>query len=173
MSVQYMPAYRSGASGRSGPAPGGPLRRLLVLLALLTSAVSMAPQAGFAETAVLTAPEAFRRLNAGNLVLIDVRSPQEWHGTGIPRGALPVTIHHSGGRAGFVAEIRRRVDPDMPVATICATGVRSDRAGNWLLAAGFRTVFNVREGMAGRWRLLEPFQPGWLRRGLPTEPWPD
>jgi len=61
--------------------------------------------------------------------------------------------------------------PSKPVATICAAGVRSDRTQTWLLEAGYQPVMNVREGMLGRWRPFEPAQPGWLKRGLPTEPW--
>jgi rhodanese-related sulfurtransferase len=98
---------------------------------------------------------------------------KEWRETGIPRGALAISIHDSLGKDGFLEKVRAAIGekPGRPVATICAAGVRSDRTQTWLREAGYAPVLNVREGMLGRWRPFEPAQPGWLERGLPTEPW--
>lgn len=125
------------------------------------------------EPAILTAPEALRKVGAGELILIDVRSEKEWRETGIPKGALAISIHDPRGRTGFLKKVRAAIGAttDKPVATICAAGVRSDRTQTWLLEAGYKPVMNVREGMLGRWHPFEPAQPGWLKRGLPTEPW--
>ena len=153
------------------------LKRRLVLGGML--AVFMIPIAPIAvpastEQDILTAPEALRRVASGELVLIDVRSEKEWRATGIPKGALAISIHDPKGKTGFLEKVRAAIGEttDRPVATICAAGVRSDRAQTWLREAGYGPVMNVREGMMGRWRLSEPDQPGWLKRGLPTEPWP-
>jgi rhodanese-related sulfurtransferase len=125
------------------------------------------------EPEILTAPEAFQKVSAGELILIDVRSRKEWRETGIPRGALAISIHDPRGEVGFLEKVRAAIGekPGRPVATICAAGVRSDRTQTWLRQAGYAPVLNVREGMLGRWRPFEPAQPGWLKRGLPTEPW--
>ena len=148
-------------------------------MVLIFSAV-LAPASAFvavplsaAEPGILTAPEALRQVEAGALILIDVRSEKEWRETGIPRGALAISIHDPLGRAGFLDKVRAAVggQPKRPMATICAAGVRSDRTQTWLLEAGYAPVLNVREGMLGRWRPFEPSQPGWLERGLPTESW--
>ncbi len=99
---------------------------------------------------VLTAPEALRQVEAGTLVLIDVRSPGEWRETGLPHGAVAISIHDPRGRDGFVEKVGRTVSTGHRAATICATGIRSERARSWLLGAGFQAVFNIREGMLGR-----------------------
>jgi rhodanese-related sulfurtransferase len=146
-------------------------RRFLtfVTAAVLVPSLVQAAQ----DPEILTAPEALGRVAAGQLILIDVRSEEEWRETGIPKGALAISIHDPGGRTGFLEKVRAAIGdkPGRPVATICAAGVRSDRTRDWLLEAGYAPVMNVREGMLGRWRPFEPDQPGWLKRGLPTEPW--
>lgn len=140
---------------------------------LLPMAAAVSPVLAADESGILTAPEASRMVAAGELILIDVRSRDEWRETGIPRGALAISIHDPRGRDGFLEKVGAAIgrDPGRPVATICAAGVRSYRTQAWLADAGYRQVLNVREGMLGRWRPFEPSQPGWLKRGLPTQPW--
>ena len=140
---------------------------------LLAAAALLSPALAADEPGILTAPEASRKVSAGELILIDVRSEKEWRETGIPRGALAISIHDPRGRDGFLEKVRAAIGrhPGWPVATICAAGVRSDRTQSWLREAGYKPVLNVREGMMGRWRPFEPAQPGWLKRGLPTQPW--
>jgi len=115
----------------------------------------------------ISAAEAYEQLRAGKVVLIDVRSPEEWRETGLPAGAKAVTIHNPGGMAAFLDQVLEAVDGDRerPIALICASGVRSSRAQRYLLTHGFSNVANVSEGMAGH--LLAP---GWVARGLPTKP---
>ncbi len=118
---------------------------------------------------VMTADEASVRTEAGEVMLIDVRSPQEWRQTGVPRGARRVTIHDPGGLKGFVDAMAAAVDGDLkkPIALICARGNRSTIAQKVLGEAGFTRVFNIREGFIGG-----PYGPGWVKRGLPVEPCP-
>jgi rhodanese-related sulfurtransferase len=52
-----------------------------------------------------------------------------------------------------------------PIALICARGNRSSLASSALAEAGYTQVYNIREGMLG-----SPDGPGWLARGLPTDP---
>ena len=52
----------------------------------------------------------------------------------------------------------------MPIALICAGGVRSRHAARLLHQRGYTQVTDIREGMFG-----SRSGPGWLRRGLPTE----
>ena len=56
-------------------------------------------------------------------------------------------------------------DKSKPVALICASGTRSNRAHRFLESQGFTNLYDVREGMMGRGDA-----PGWLKRGLPTQP---
>ncbi len=125
------------------------------------------PVAVLAGAEDLTAEEAQAKAERGDLLLIDVRSPQEWRQTGIPASAVPVTIHQAGGAQAFYKAILDVVDgdPSRPIAVICARGNRSIKAFQFLKAQGFTAVSNVGEGMFGNGKA-----PGWLARGLPTKP---
>ena len=103
---------------------------------------------------------------AGDLTLIDIRTPREWQTTGVGRGAIPLDMR----RADFVAQLDRITEGNRsrPVALICAGGARSARMTRMLDREGFTRVINVPEGMNG-----SAAGPGWLRRGLETNPPPE
>lgn len=115
----------------------------------------------------ITADTAYDRVRDGQLTLIDIRSPEEWRQSGLPAGALPITMHDPGGKDAFAKAVLRAVkgDKTAPIAVICAVGRRSRWAQTFLTKEGFNRVHDVSEGMFGRGKHL----PGWLRRGLPTE----
>lgn len=135
----------------------------LVWGSILTSAAVRADN----QSSIISAREALAAAEAGEVTIVDVRSPMEWRITGIPDGSVPVTIHHAGGADGFVAEILEMVDGDRsrPVALICASGVRSGAAQSLLRAQGFSDVRNLAEGMQG-----SRAGQGWLAQGLPVQP---
>jgi len=132
---------------------------LLTFMLLLASAAS-------ADEARITADTAYDRAREGRLTLIDIRSREEWRESGIPAGALPVSMHAPGGKAAFAKAILRAVkgDKTKPIAVICAVGNRSRWAQNYLTDQGYKRVYDVSEGMFGRGKHL----PGWVRRGLPV-----
>jgi rhodanese-related sulfurtransferase len=135
--------------------------------AVLFSAVPAEAQQTAGASPLIDATRALAGVKAGEMTLIDVRSPAEWRQTGVPLGAKTVTIHDPQGMAGFVTAATRAVNgrKDKPVALICARGSRSSRAARALRAAGFSNIFNVREGMLGN----SVDGPGWLHRKLPVE----
>ncbi len=120
---------------------------------------------------VLDAPAALARAEAGELVIIDVRTVAEWAETGLPLGAARVSLYPEWGvpNTRFVADVLAAVggDKTTPVAAICASGVRSSLARDLLVKSGFTEVFSISEGMLG-----SSYGPGWLARGLPLEPCP-
>ncbi|MGX9355553.1 rhodanese-like domain-containing protein [Roseobacteraceae bacterium S113] len=109
----------------------------------------------------LDAPAALAAIDAGTLVLIDVRRPDEWAATGIARGAVPIDMR----RSDFIDAVRATAAarPNAAIGVICARGVRSNRMSRALRAAGFETIVDVPEGMLG-----SRAGPGWLARNLPT-----
>lgn len=140
------------------------MRRLACLLLFLMTA---APAAG-AE--LLTPPQALELARAGELVIVDVRLPSEWLATGLPAGARGVSLQNpiTGAiRPDFVADLLAALDGDRdtPIALICAQGVRSRVASQLVERAGFRAVHDIGEGMLG-----DSSGPGWIDRGLATEP---
>lgn len=126
--------------------------------ALLTGAAQAA------ET--ISASDAKQRAEAGEIVIVDVRSPAEWAQTGVPAGAAQVTIHDPQGARGFADKLSAVIaeNPGRPVAFICAAGNRSTTAAAFLERMGASKVYNIKEGMMG-----SAAGPGWLARSLPME----
>ncbi|PWJ13785.1 rhodanese-like domain-containing protein [Jannaschia seohaensis] len=106
-------------------------------------------------------PELLEAVRAGDMILIDIRRPDEWAGTGIAEGAHPLDMR----RDDFIPALEEITGGarDVPVALICARGVRSNRMSARLAEAGFTRIVDVPEGMLG-----SAAGPGWLARDLPV-----
>ncbi len=109
----------------------------------------------------LDAPGAHRKAAAGEIVLIDIRRPEEWGATGSGEGAVRLDMR----RSDFLEQVLQLVDgdPSRPVAVICARGNRSAWLSSKMAEVGFTSVIDVSEGMMG-----SDAGPGWLARGLPV-----
>lgn len=114
----------------------------------------------------ISAPEAWRRAQQGEMTIVDVRTRREWRQTGVAAGAREISMQHPQGVEGFVGEVLAAVDGDRsaPLGLICRTGNRSGQVQRVLRNQGFAQVYNISEGMAG-----SRAGPGWLRRDLPVE----
>lgn len=115
-----------------------------------------------ADPGTLTALEARMQELSGDIVVVDVRRPEEWASTGLPGDATGITW----GEPGFVKRVLTALggDPTRPVALICRTGRRSAAAAKQLERSGFLAVMDVSEGMEGR----RGAGPGWIARELPV-----
>lgn len=111
----------------------------------------------------IDAPEALRRVQAGEMILVDIRRPEEWRQTGVARGALRIDMTDPR----FVDKLYQEAKGDLnaPIGIICRTGNRTTHVQQALAKMGFTQIINVREGMAG-----SAAGPGWIKRGLPIEP---
>ena len=141
-----------------------PLNRRMVLASAVVAsgliawgALSTVGHAG--ET--LTPAQAHHKALAGEILLIDVRRPDEWAKTGSGQGAVRLDLR----RADFIETLDHLTQGDRTraVAVICARGVRSQQARKRLRGAGFVNVIDIPEGMLG-----SGAGPGWLHRGLPV-----
>jgi rhodanese-related sulfurtransferase len=115
-------------------------------------------------------------------VLLDVRSRMEFDFVGHPPGAVHVPWQEFPGwgvDADFVAHVTERLQSarpghapeELPILALCRTGKRSEAAAAALAAAGYREVYNVREGFEGE-RDAEKHRGtinGWRHHGLPWE----
>ncbi|MGI9354454.1 MAG: rhodanese-like domain-containing protein [Rhizobiaceae bacterium] len=112
------------------------------------------------EGDMITPAQAHAAAQRGDILLIDIRRPDEWVGAGSGEGAHRLDMR----REDFMQELAKLVSTreDVPVALICARGVRSAWLANRLKAAGFTRIIDVPEGMLG-----STAGPGWLKRGLP------
>ena len=90
----------------------------------------------------ITVPELHERRDA--VQILDVRELDEWEQGSIP-GAVHTPYHDVDG-------IPDGIDPDRPVAAICATGQRAAVAASLLQRAGAREVLHVIDSGVGTWR---------------------
>ncbi len=116
-------------------------------------------------------------------VFADVRSSMEFLFVGHPKGALNIAwidepdwqinpdfaldiLKLTAGKAPDGVQAH-----DVPVLLICRSGVRSLEAGEVLVKAGFRQVFNVLEGFEGNLdeRHHRSTLGGWRFHDLPWE----
>lgn len=126
---------------------------------LLGGLAFLAPNGGWAQS-TLSAAEANAQVQAGQMILIDVRTPQEWQQTGVAEGAWPLDMTQPDFGGWLMAAIER--NPDRKIAIICRTGNRTGRLMQALAQNGIDGVLDVSEGMAGG-----PRGTGWIPAGLP------
>ena len=108
----------------------------------------------------MTPAEAHAAAGLGDILLVDIRRPDEWAATGIGEFAVPFDLREDD----FIANVAAaRRDGAQPVAVMCARGVRSARLTLRLVDAGLMPIIDVPEGMLG-----SRAGPGWLARDLPT-----
>lgn len=114
------------------------------------------------QAQTLSAPEAYRQMRAGELILVDVRTPQEWLTTGVPQGARLADMKDPR----FLHRLKHLEEQggSKPIALICHGGVRTGKLVEELEKYGFHGLLDVSEGMNG-----SDAGPGWLARGLPLE----
>jgi len=112
----------------------------------------------------MTAPDAYKAAQSGEVLLVDIRRPDEWKRTGVGEGAVTLDMRRDDFTEALLVQTGGR--KDMPVALICARGVRSRGLAARLTSAGFDNVIDVPEGMLG-----SGAGPGWLKRELPTVAW--
>ena len=88
--------------------------------------------------------------NGSRPVVVDVREPWEYRQGHVP-GAMLMPL-------GQLSMRLSELNPEKPVAVICATGNRSQSASALLGQKGFKTVYNVLGGTTQ-----------WMRSGLGIE----
>jgi rhodanese-related sulfurtransferase len=88
----------------------------------------------------VTPEELLGRLGESEMVVLDVRTMPEWRGGHIP-GAVHIPIEELAARY-------QELDPETETLVICAHGIRSAAAAQWLAQVGFEQVANVRYGMS-------------------------
>lgn len=76
-----------------------------------------------------------------DLLLLDVRTPEEYQILGHIPGARLLPIHLLPDSIGVL-------DPERKTVVICEHGIRSADASHYLANNGFRQVFNLAAGMA-------------------------
>jgi len=133
----------------------------VLALPLALALVLLSPAAVGNDT--ISVRQAHDKALRGEILLVDIRSPEEWRDTGVGEGAHAISMH----RPDFMARIDAMTGGDRtrPVALICARGGRSASMQRALAERGYGRVLDVAEGMLG-----SSHGPGWLKEGLPIAP---
>ena len=109
---------------------------------------------------IINPQQAFEQTKNNQIILVDIRRPDEWKNTGIPKGAMPIDMRDKN----FVAKIKKLYQThNKPIALICAHGVRSKRLAKKIKEININ-VIDVPEGMLG-----SNHGPGWIKRKLPIK----
>lgn len=120
---------------------------VVVVVALVVGAVGyifVGPSSTLLETApgfqTITPLEAKTLIETRtDLLLVDVRSPEEFRGGSLPGATLIPFWDFAKGRFDL--------PKDKPILLICAVGGRSLACGQLLSSKGYREVYNLRGGL--------------------------
>ena len=137
-------------------------RHLLTLAGAGIAGLALTP--AFAQempTEKISATDAHEKALAGEIILVDIRRPDEWAETGVGIGAIALDMRTDSFVPTLIA--LRQANPDTPIAMICRTGNRSQFVVSALSGQGFPGLVDVTEGMAGGRN-----GTGWLPTGLPV-----
>ena len=94
--------------------------------------------------------EAKKRIESGEVVVVDVREPSEYSGGHVP-GAVLIPLN-------TVLRRGEEIPKDRQVLFVCAVGQRSSLAAEMAAAMGFTNIANIEGGTEG-----------WKKRGFPVE----
>lgn len=139
---------------------------------LLEAARARATEAGLPYAGGLAPQDAWALVEAGNAVLVDVRSAEERKFVGFVPNSLHVawaTGTSLTRNPRFVRELEAKTGKDAVILLLCRSGNRSALAAEAAAKSGFTQVFNVLEGFEGD---LDGTQHrgsgnGWRFRSLP------
>ena len=139
---------------------------------LLVAAKQEAITEGLKYAGLVAADDAWKLFVNGQAHIVDVRAIEERKFV----GHVPNTLHVAWQTGPaliknprFLRELESKLSKDSVILLLCRSGKRSAAAAEAATAAGFKNVFNVREGFEGD--LNENQQRGssggWRQRGLP------
>lgn len=142
-----------------------PAHRTLAMIAVAVALV-LAPAvrhgAGAQQSAIIDAATAHQKAAAGDITLVDIRTPEEWRETGVPASAHAVTLDQPPQALMTKIDALLAGDRSRPLALICRTGNRSSKLAVELRKQGYTNVIDVAEGLAGGRN-----GQGWAKAGLP------
>ena len=140
-------------------------RQATALYSFLSLLLGLVVVAGAAAAApALSVQDAYAQAEKGEILLIDIRSVDEWRETGVATVPRPISMHEQDFYDRLAAAVGG--DHGKKVALICSAGGRSTWMQVQLLARGYTDVINVPEGMLG-----SSHGPGWIKSGLPVKPY--
>ena len=130
------------------------LKKTLLTLALFSVTL-------FADFKTVDVTE-FEKLQKEGLLVIDIRTSDEWNTTGIIEGAKKITFFNDRGQpllADWFFEVGHLIkDKTTPFIIYCAHASRSKALGEGLIQMGFENVYELKGGI----------ENGWIKAGKKT-----
>jgi len=93
---------------------------------------------------------ATQKLLDSKIKIIDIRTPAEWHETGLLKGSIPIMFFDERGQFNmntFLRELNRHIKKGEEFALICRTGSRTSVLSVYLDAQLGYKVINIRGGI--------------------------
>ena len=142
------------------------------LLGSLQHARTQAVTGGLAYAGSVPPELAWKLFQAGQALLIDVRTPEELSYVGRVPGAMHLAWATGTAQLRnprFVRELESKVPKDAIVLFLCRSGKRSAAAAEAATKAGYASAFNILEGFEGDLdeRRRRGGLGGWRHRDLP------
>ncbi len=101
----------------------------------------------------------------GDILVIDIRTSNEWKMTGVIPNSILINMHDNSNqeRQDFVKELKKELSLNQSknIAFICASGARSKIVLDFLISHGYKNVFHIPDGILGTQN------NGWLYQGYP------
>ena len=112
----------------------------------------------FAQFKSIDAKELLSMQKQG-IVVVDIRTPQEWKTTGIIKGAKTIEFYSANGGVDFIAfmkELTKYVSTSkQPFIIYCAHANRTRTVGNFFSKAGLvANIYDLKGGIEYGWRDL-------------------
>ena len=105
-------------------------------------------------------PKIVEKMINDNIVMIDVRRPEEWNRTGIIKNAHPITFFDEYGNydlESWMSEFQKIVtSKDQTFVLICAHARRTKIIGDFLIEQGYKNTSHLFGGMALWLQELKP-----------------
>ena len=103
------------------------------------------------------------KMQKSGVVVIDIRTPQEWNNRGIIKGAKKIMFFTPNGGAdvpNFMFKLGNLIkDKSKPFIIYCAHANRTKKLGEWLTKnLGFKNVYELKGGI----------EYGWINKGYKT-----
>ncbi len=109
--------------------------------------------------------EALNLYKSNNIIILDIRTANEWKTTGIIPNSILISMHDENflERKDFVKELKKVLsgNDDKSFALICASGSRSKVVTDFLLKEGYKNISHIPDGILGKQN------DGWLFKGYP------
>jgi len=113
----------------------------------------------------LSLEEALNQYEKGNILIIDIRTSNEWKMTGIIPDSVLINMHDDNHqeRKEFLEELKKKLslNQNKNIAFICASGARSKIVSDFLVNEGYSNIFHIPDGILGKQN------DGWLFQGYP------